>query len=166
MRQGIGTIGTFNIIIIFIVVVFGLLIGAINYYKAFKVNARILDVIEKYEGYNSLAVEEIDKYLDTIGYIRGNKGCDNRSHNADLVTSKNGGHGIDTNFDYCVYYHNADGTSKDIHGASTYYNYSVVTYIFVDLPVLNRLNDGHGIPVYTKGERTYKFTGTKNPLTK
>lgn len=171
MRQGIGTVGTFNIIIIYIVVVFALLIGAINYYKAFKVNARILDIIEKYEGYNSLAVEEIDKYLDTIGYIRGNKGCDERSHDTALVTKNNGGYAQDLKYDYCVYYHSADGTSKDIHGTATYYNYSVETYIYIDLPFLNQIKYGrekaHGIPVYTKGERTYKFDKSgKNPLAK
>ena len=46
MRQSIGATATFNIIIIFIVIVFGLLIGTVNYYKAFKVNSRILDIIE------------------------------------------------------------------------------------------------------------------------
>ena len=159
MRQSMGAIATFNIVIIFMVIVFGLLIGAVNYYKAFKVNSRILDIIEKYEGYNSLAVEEIDKFLGSMGYIRGNKGCDERSHGASLESQ-------DNNFDYCVYYHGADGTSKDIHGVSTYYNYSVVTFIYIDLPLLNRINNGHGLPVYTKGERTYKFSGTKNPLSK
>ncbi len=162
MRQGIGAIGTFNIIIIYIMVVFGLLIGAINYYKAYKINSRVLDIIEKYEGYNSLAVSEIDDFMGSIGYVQGNKGCENTSHGANLVTKKNGGHDMDQNYDYCVYFHPADGTKKDINGTKTYYNYSVVTYIYIDLPGFNQMNGGHGIPVYTKGERTYKF-GTKNP---
>ena len=160
MRQGIGAATTFNIIIVFIVIVFGLLIGAINYYKAFKVNARMLDIIEKYEGYNSLAKDEINEYLSNIGYRRNAIGCPSDSHGGTNVTESN------TSFDYCVYYHSDDRgqydnneTNKDLE--SIYYNYSVITYIYIDVPILNRLNEGHGIPVYTKGERTYNFSSSK-----
>lgn len=158
MRQGIGATATFNIIIIFIVIVFGLLIGTVNYYKAFKVNSRILDIIEKFEGYNNFAYDEIGSFLNTMGYVKGNTGCNVRSHGADIVSSQNGNHTSDDRYDYCVYYHENDG--KGINGKNSYYNYSVVTYIYVDLPFIRQLK----IPVYTKGERTYKFNGTQNPI--
>ena len=74
MKQGIGEIATLNIIIIFIVIVFGLLSATISYYKAFKVNTRILDIIEKYEGYNEFSRSEIERSLDTIGYVKNNNG--------------------------------------------------------------------------------------------
>ena len=151
MRQGISEAATLNIIIIFIVIVFGLLIGAINYYKAFKVNSRVLDIIEKYEGYNSLAVNEIADYMDKIGYVRDGQGCAAATHGASLVGNQDG------SFDYCIYYHSTDGVAQDPKGAATYYNYSVITYIYVDLPIINRLR----IPVYTKGERIYKFSARK-----
>ena len=35
-----------------------------------------------------------------------------------------------------------------------YYNYSVASYIYIDLPIAGQFK----IPVYTKGERTYNFS--------
>ena len=168
MRQGIGATATFNIIIIFIVIVFGLLIGTINYYKAFKVNSRILDIIEKYEGYNTLAYDEIGNFLGTMGYISGNPGCSDTSHGASLVSRQNGNIKMDDRYDYCVYYYDDDRGKNDRNtkianvtsdGNPRYYNYAVITYIYVDLPVINQIR----IPVYTKGERIYNFSGNQNP---
>ena len=153
MRQSIGATATFNIIIIFIVIVFGLLIGTVNYYKAFKVNSRILDIIEKYEGYNHHAYEEIGLFLGTMGYDNSRKNCPQFEHGGQLVSSSNGNHYMDSRYRYCVYYHGSDGNKNDPKGEETYYSYSVVTYITADLPFGTRIE----IPVYTKGERIYKF---------
>ena len=38
-----------------------------------------------------------------------------------------------------------------------YYNYSVVTYIYIQLPIVGAFK----VPVYTKGERTYNFSCQK-----
>ena len=38
MREGIGSVFLYNIIILFVIIVFGLLSATISYYKAFKVN--------------------------------------------------------------------------------------------------------------------------------
>ena len=149
MRQSIGATATFNIIIIFMVIVFGLLIGTINYYKAFKVNARMLDIVDKYEGYNQHAVTEIESFLNSMGYARQTHTCNQESHGGTLVSSGN------NSYDYCMYYHANDGTKNDPKGTSTYYNYSVVTYITADIFTIHLR-----LPVYTKGERIYRF-GTK-----
>ena len=159
MRQSIGAVSTINIIIIFIAIVIALLVGTVNYYKAFKINTRILNIIEKYEGYNKFAYDEIDNFLDNIGYITNSPDCASSSHGADLVSSSNDNHDLGTKYDYCVYYHSADGTKNDPNGTGTYYNYGVITYIYVDLPLASKFK----IPVYTKGERIYKFSGKFNP---
>lgn len=171
MRQGVGEVATLNIIIIFILIVFGLLAATINYYKAYKVNARILDVIEKYEGYNNLAVREIDRDLNTLGYTKANPNwqCNATRGNGTLENNANKSH------DYCVYYFsddrgssdrgssdrgNSNGGKRNKQGEPIYYNYSVVTYIYIDLPIIGDFR----IPVHTKGERTYNFSD-RNPLT-
>lgn len=160
MRQGVGEIATLNIIIIFILIVFGILAATINYYKAYKVNARILDIIEKYEGYNVLAQDEISRDLNTIGYSKANSSfnCPGNSGKGTLQNAKNKSH------DYCVYYFgddrgSSDKTKSNNNGEPIYYNYSVVTYIFIDLPIIGQFK----VPVQTKGERTYNFS-SKNPL--
>lgn len=161
MREGVGEIFTYNLIIIFIVIVFGLLAATLNYYKAFKVNARILDVIEKYEGYNELAKDEIARDLSSIGYTHNNGDvvCEQTRGDAVLVARNNNNSSQDTEYSYCVYYYADDrgGNDKDKEngdGEPIYYNYSVVTYIYVDLPIVGSFK----VPVHTKGERTYNFT--------
>lgn len=146
MQEGIGEWFTINIIIIFIVIVFGLLTATLSYYKAFKVNSDILYNIEKFEGYNDKSKQEIDNYLSSIGYKQESIECAETRSNMQLsqINSQQ------NNYAYCVYYTGNDG--KD--NSSNYYNYAVLTYIYVDLPLIDLFK----IPVYTKGERIYKFT--------
>ena len=107
MREGLGETFTYNMIIIFIVIVFGLLAATISYYKAFKVNNRILDSIEKYEGYNDAAKKDIENTLKTIGYTVNTEHatCPQRS-GAQLLKQND-------NYLYCVYYYDNDTSSND-----------------------------------------------------
>jgi len=165
MRESVGEWFTYNLIIIFIIIVFGLLTATLNYYKAFKVNARILDVIEKYEGYNSLAVSEIEDTLNSIGYTKADASwrCNETTGILDqgvlVGNDTSGNQRQSSSHYYCVYYHandrgKGDSRKTNKNGESIYYNYSVVTYIFVDLPIAGQFK----IPVRTKGERTYNFS--------
>lgn len=164
MRQSIGSTATFNIIFIFILIVFGVLCATLSYYKAFTTNSKILASIDKFEGYNDLSKSDISTYLDGIGYKKGDAGCESTRNvggsEAILVGTGTDKYNAkqDTNYMYCVYYY-ADDRGKgqtDVNGNEEpiYYNYSVVTYIFVDLPIL----DAFRIPVHTKGERIYNFS--------
>ena len=150
MRQSLGEWFTYNIIIIFILIVFGLLSATLSYYKAFKMNSSILYTIDKYEGYNSLSEEEIERNLTTMGYTAGSGTCPVRG-------GLKGINHTDKHF-YCVYYIEDDTAHGEKNGNTEnkplYYNYSVVTYIYIDLPLL----DVFKVPVYTKGERIYNFT--------
>ncbi|MBQ9011454.1 MAG: hypothetical protein IJ093_02275 [Bacilli bacterium] len=160
MKQSIGEWATLNIIIIFIVIVFGLLTATISYYKAFKTNSLILDSIDQFEGYNRYSKLDIENKLKTIGYAyKNNNVCPTTrrvgTQNVDLVSSSNGNVSMDdVSHYYCVYYYPTDGASHDEKGTATYYNYSVVTYIFVELPIVGSFK----IPVHTKGERIYNFS--------
>ncbi len=162
MQQSIGEWFTYNIIIIFIIIVVGILCATVSYYKAFKVNSMILDSIEKFEGYNTASVVDIDAKLNAIGYIRNsdNFKCPKRG-NLELKELSGNNHL------YCVYYHSDDRGGKTKNNSNTelsnltnkqgkpiFYNYSVVSYIHVDLPIVGTFK----IPVYTKGERTFNFS--------
>ena len=159
MKQSVGEYFTLNIIVLFIVVVFAIISATISYYKAFKVNSLILASIEKFEGYNSCdkgcSIQDITRILNSLGYEKntGNFSCPAKRGTGVLVANQN------TNHVYCVYYYRDDRGGNDKTRLNQlndpiYYNYSVVSYITINLPVIPTVR----IPVNTKGERTYNFS--------
>ena len=151
MNGPIGHTFLYNLIIIFIFIVFGFLAGTISYYKAFKINNRIVSAIEEFEGYNTNgskggSVEEIDRVLSTFGYTRGRANCPDTYRNMSLLESSR-----DNGYRYCIYISDARPAK------GTYYKYGVLTYMNIDLPVVRRIN----IPVFTKTNQIYKFTNTQ-----
>lgn len=141
MSNPIGNTFIYNFIILFIVIVFGFLAGTMSYYKAYKINNRIVHAIEKFEGYNSLAKAEIDKVLGTFGYSVENLSCVKERNNMTNVS-------LGENYRYCIY------ISDTSISKGEYYRYGVLTYMNIDLPVVNRIN----IPVFTRTNQIYKFT--------
>ena len=143
MREGIGSIALYNIIIIFIVVTFAILAGTMSYSKAFKSNNRIINIIEKYEGYNEASAEKINLFLSSIGY------------QAELGTKcpkRNGNEAMDENLNpdyrFCVYPYVEETSAYN----DRYVTYGVVTYIRMDV-----LGYAIRIPVYGKSNRVFCF---------
>lgn len=153
MKQAIGSVPLYNIIIVFIVITFGFLSATLSYMKAFKVNGRIAKALENYEGYNSLSKEEIDKELNNIGYRLGDMDVNScpakEKNNREATLSQTY---VGDNYVFCLYewpyYANGTTTTK-------YFNYGIVTYIFVDIPVLGGTIK---IPVYSETEKIFEFS--------
>lgn len=128
-----------------------------SYYKGYKVNSRILKAIQNDSGYNDKSHTEIERVLSGLGYtIDGSNAqskCPSKKGKMNLVTASSA-FGKDTSYLYCVYYNANDTSTKD--KKNSYYSYGVVTYIYVDLPIVGQFK----VPVYTKGERIYRFTGS------
>lgn len=142
MKESLGSTFTLNVIIIFITILFAILAATLTYYKAFKVNTKIINSIEKFEGYNDLARKEIDNSLTSIGYVsKDNHTCPSEKNGGTLQTE-------DGKFRYCVYYFDEEDPS--------YYSYGVITYITLDIPMVDMFLR---IPVYTKSDRIYDFNG-------
>ena len=137
MKQSIGTTFMLNFIIVFIVVTFAFLSATLSYMKAFKVNTKIANAIEKFEGYNSLAKSEINTYLDTIGYLRGKANCP-KKNDVDAYIN-------DGNFNYCVYDYGID--------KNNYRKFGIITYINVDLPIVGNFK----LKVYSETEKMYYY---------
>lgn len=160
MRESIGSTFLYNMIFIFILVVFGLLTATLSYYKGYKVNTRILKAIKDNSGYNDNSKKEIERVLTGIGYTVERKGiqvdnvngCPEKRGNLERVIDN------DSSYLYCVYYNPHDVSKKDKE--KNYYSYSVVTYIYIDLPIIGNLK----IPVYSKGERIYEFKCTGSQI--
>ena len=145
MKQSVGTTAILNIIIVFLVTIFAAITGIISYNKAYKVSTRIGDAIERAEGYNGVALEEINRILSNIGYKKDAPNCKLTYNGAQLIEQPTSG----TVYKYCVYYN-----PKDEQG---YYQYDVLTYIYFDFPVINELE----IPIMTKTDRIYCFSGSE-----
>ena len=75
MKESIGGVAVFNIMIVFIITVFALLWAAYSYANAYKINTRIMNGIEISEGYNDTAVRYINTAMQAMGYRRGRKDC-------------------------------------------------------------------------------------------
>ena len=155
MRESIGSTFLYNIIFLFIIIVMFLLTATLNYYKGYKVNSYVLHSIEKYNGYNTKSQDDIDRILTGIGYSSENGGCSPRGGSF-LLTNNN-------IHDYCVYYFPDDRSRlekkeelTDGSGRPLYYSYGVTTFISIELPIVGKFK----VPVFTKGERIYRFTGS------
>ena len=141
MKESTG--GTFLLywICIFLIITFAFLAATLSYMKAYKINTRIANAIEKYEGYNSLSNEEINTKLSIWAYRKSNTPTDG----CPTIKGKRPISGINYTYDYCVY---------EFKINDHYYNYGVRTYIHFDLPIIHR----HiRFPIYSETERIYDF---------
>lgn len=150
MRQAIGSVPMYNIIIVFIVITFGFLSATLSYMKAFKVNGRIAKSLENYEGYNILSDREITNTLTSLGYRIAEPGsfeCPIKNNTEAVAALSNG----TKNHYYCIYeydyYQNSTTKTK-------YFNYGIITYIFIDLP----FGFNFQLPVYSETEKIFHFT--------
>ncbi len=147
MREATGNALLINIIVVFVIVFIGLLAGSINYSKAYKVKARIVNIIEDHSGYNEAAIDEINKYLLDVGYIVRSSNTTGCSCPADDV---NGCEVMTDNiqktngYRYCVYRFNDGKIGTDNTPRGGYY-YRVVAYMYFDIPIINEILN---IPVY------------------
>lgn len=124
MQEASGQAGLMNIMLTIIGIIIVLLAGSIAYSKAFRVKNRIVDAIEKNNGYND-AKDSIEKTLEDIGY----RTIDKSNYTSYCPSDKFSGFELVTNkypgYFYCIY--------KKSTG-NTYYK--VVTFMYFDIPLI------------------------------
>ena len=140
MRESIGSIFLYNIIIIFLFIVFGFAGAIITYQKAYKVNSKIALALEEAEGYNDISITQIDHNLNGLGYkANSGKKC-KEMDGYELIT-------VDSpKYDYCVY-----RTRHDTHD-----QYLIITYIYIDLPFVDEIR------FYVKSKTSAIYNFSKN----
>ena len=147
MREAIGSAFLYNVIIVFIFMIFMFIMSTLIYYKAFKSSKMILTIIEKYEGYNEFSKKEISTHLSSIGYsLDRQPNCPSRKENGETVTNES------TDPRYCMYYIPSDVNERYLK--ETYYTYGVTTFITIDFPILNTFIT---VPIYIKSGRIFNF---------
>lgn len=140
MKEALGTSMVFNLVMIFVGVFIALLVGSIAYSKGFKVRNRIIDIVEKYEGYTTKASDEIDENLRAIGYPISSKSCPSYNGTAPMD--------IESAYRYCLYNYK---TNKGDY-------YGVIVFIRFDFPLIGEFLEfgvyGETRIVFDKGEVT------------
>ena len=162
MKESIGYSVTINIMITFIIIIFSFLASAIVYFKANKASNIIVDTIQKYEGYNKIAKNEIIAKLEALGYGKNSINCKpNINGESSIVTGVTAectytdpnGVRAENNRGFCVYRCVDKKNGKVIND---YYYYKIRINMMINVPVVGSMLD---IPIYTSTDRIYNFTG-------
>lgn len=161
MKESVGYTVTLNIMIVFITIAIAFLCAALIYFKSNKVSNIITTAVEKYEGYNTTTINEINKKLASIGYNRKKITCDetvedkgsNYTNNGkqvcNLVNPSSFGSSESAGQNgYCVY--------KCIEANGEYIFYKIRTNMMLNIPIINNILD---IPIYSNTNRLYDFSG-------
>ena len=90
MKEAIANAGVFNLIIIFVIVLLLLFMGSLSYSRGFKAKNKIVEEIEKDQGFTSATEARIDEWLGNIGY-RANVGLNKNSDVCAKTAEGNGG---------------------------------------------------------------------------
>lgn len=154
MHESIGYTVTLNIMIVFIVIIFFFITGVFMYFKENKTNNIITDALERHEGYNDLAQQEIENKITSIGYNKNNITCSSTETEKGNIQCN-----ISTNEDgiqigdkgsegYCIYI----CTTKIDN--EYYYYYKVRTNMQLNIPIIG---DIVNVPIYTNTSRFYDF---------
>lgn len=137
MKEAIGTSYVFSLMMVFVGILIVMFVGSIAYTKGFKVRNKVIDLIEKNEGYTDIAIEQIDENLASIGYKIIDKECPTKKGTAGIQRS---------DYRYCVYEYNIE--------KGTYYG--VMVFISFDIPLIGNYVE---IPIY--GESRLIFEKNK-----
>lgn len=101
MKESISYTFILNIVITFVFICFAVIMGIFSYNRAFRAGVIITDAIEKYEGFNCLSEEEINKKLRTISYNVPFEADCSKADEDDKCR-------VDTNRNYAVVSYNLD----------------------------------------------------------
>ena len=140
MKEAIANAGVFNLIIIFVIILLAFFIGSLSYSRAFKAKNRIIEEIERDQGYTTgtnSTESRVEDWLGNIGYRYNTTG----RNNCPTVTG-NGGASAElvsrsADYEYCVYKFDTCQKDKDNAKCGTYYR--VITYMYFDIPIISQL---------------------------
>ena len=147
MKTSVGYTVILNIVIIFIVIVFGVIAMCLSYYRSFKVSNVITHSIEKYEGYNYLAENEIVSKISALGYGSTSVKCPQTRSSCTLVKSgENSIQYSEGKLGYCVY---------ECPLNDDQYYYKTTTNMLMNIPFINNILN---IPVESNSRKLYGFS--------
>lgn len=147
MRDALGGVINIQMILVFIAIVSGYLAFSVNYTKAFHVKNYIVNKIEEYEGHfeRQDVMTSINRYMDKVGYSGPPSGsspsidCSGK----DGLPSGTPVTGLSNKYALCKY--TGQPKIEKVNGKDVSvdrYYYKVVTYVSIDVPVINQIMAG------------------------
>ena len=128
MRDAIGQVFALQVILAFVLLINGYMAYSVNYTRAFRVKNQIINIIEQYEGpENDEGKAKINQYVRTMNYDVSKK-----------LKKKKRGEGF-TCFQEGWCYRGTNVSTADADGDRTGTYYTVVTFVNIDIPVINNL---------------------------
>ncbi len=130
MRDAIGQVFVLQVILAFVILINGYMAYSVNYTRAFRVKNQIVDIIEQYEGpYNQEGLDKINSYINQMTYeVPGRIIQAFEDDYGGSASCQNG---------WCYIPHEVTIAGGD--GNMTGYYYSVVTFVNIDIPVVNNI---------------------------
>ena len=150
MKGAVGNAFILNMVITFILIFYTLLIGSMAYSKAYRTKNYLINLIDVFEGngINDFTStrgnpsqrdkwdEAANEYLGKNGYPISTSDKNDCSKNKDEYSLYMGnGQG---RYDYCIYKRNDISASDGNKLISQRYNYMVIVYMKLDLPVIGQ----------------------------
>ena len=131
MRDAIGQVFVLQIIFVFVLLINGYMAYSVNYTRAFRVKNQIVNILEQYEGpYNDEGIDKINQYIDRMAYDVNNQQMLD-------FESKNEGAECPGYKGWCYLTHDVNINDADGERKGTYY--TVVTFVNIDIPVINNI---------------------------
>lgn len=124
MKEAIGNSFLVTLSIVFLFLIMSLLVASLSYSKAYKAKNKIVSVIEKYNGFDASAEDEVNTDLFKMGYKTNttSRRCKEYENKVLLHDTEAG------TYDYCVY---------EVSSTRGRY-YQVVTYMHFDVPIIEQ----------------------------
>lgn len=146
MKTAIGGTWLFQIVVVMLLLFTGYLSLSVNYSKAFNVKNEILQILERHNGNTKEAREEINSYLNSVGYRTTGDCGENRTDvsNNDLINDWTGynsrgndtaGSGWVSETNYCIRELYVTPSDNPELPYSSYYQIKV--FFKLDIPVLS-----------------------------
>ena len=142
MKKSIGGVYVYNLVIIFLLIMFGFFLALFSYTKAYRVSKGVISIIENHSGYNDNTQKDIDLYLNNMGYNKVT--VDVEKCPREKVAGGSKEKAIKAISGLCIY-----KSSQD----DTYITYGVLSYMTIDLPLIELIK----IPIYGETEKIYIF---------
>lgn len=142
MKESVGILSLTNIVILFILVFTGYLCITLNQTKAYNVKNQIISIIQKYNGIDSNAVIEIQKYMSEVGY-RSSGRCNSEEASSITnyaITQRDGLAVNGTSGMICIAKHSVNDKMPDPNGQfpkAAYYDIKV--FFALDMPIINNV---------------------------
>ena len=162
MKDAMGGIFTLQAIVIALLIIMCLMAFAVNYSKAFRVKNEIRSIIEKSDGLTPSAEVQINELVRKHQYFLSDKydeACRRLGYDVYTSSDDNGGSGVRFCIK-CEYANNVGEVNQNPSYQGAYY--SIVTFVNIDVPIVNNLIPFTAGFFKTSGETALIYSGNHN----